>query len=487
MELTQNAFFEKEGKRYYLTGDLAYRDHHKEGQPLIYIGRKDFQVKLKGRRIELSEIQHAVNQLPAVQDSRVLVLNEELIAFVLCSDATNQAQTAWKSQLATELPAFMIPRRLHALTHFPLNANGKVDQQQLKQMDFQSPVSIEAEPSTDTEITLSELWQEVLGTPVAVNENFFSAGGDSLTAIRLIAKIELHFEIKLPVASLFNAQTIEEQAQLIEQEQQGFSPIVCINKGVEGVTPIFAFHALGGMVLSYQPLANAMGNDQPFYGIQAYGFEDNQTPFTNLDNMVDFYLEAIEAQHDGDFKLIGHSVGGLIALEAARKLIAKGKKVTYLGLVDTHPPVGYLGMAVDDAFILKTFVEHNFGKVDLPLSKLRLLPKEKMIQKVVEGLNGLVNASFIERAIAVIRGFQQQMSGFKLKPLDVPLELFRAQEAMESFGGKLKGRLLKDKAHTLGFHKISHNFQLTQVPGDHYTMLSEHAESLAQAIKRFDV
>jgi hypothetical protein len=54
---------------------------------------------------------------------------------------------------------------------------------------------------------------------------------------------------------------------------------------------------------------------------------------------------------------------------------------------------------------------------------------------------------------------------------------------MESFGGKLKGRLLKDKAHTLGFHKISHNFQLTQVPGDHYTMLSEHAETLAEKLQ----
>ncbi|MCY4045916.1 MAG: condensation domain-containing protein [Cellvibrionales bacterium] len=484
MELTQQAFYEKNGKRYYLTGDLAYRDHQQADKPLIYVGRKDFQVKLNGRRIELNEIQHSINQLPEVQDSRLIVINDELIGFVLTQSSIDNHQKSWRSQLAAELPAFMIPKRLHALTHFPLNANGKVDRNQLMQMDVQLPVSIEAEPSTDTEMTLSQLWQEVLGMPVAVNENFFSAGGDSLTAIRLIAKIELHFAIKLPVASLFNAQTIEEQAQLIEQEQQGFSPLVCINKGKEDVTPIFAFHALGGMVLSYQPLAIALGDDQPFYGIQAYGFEDNQTPFTNLDNMVDFYLESIEAQYDGDYQLIGHSFGGLIALEAARKLVAKGKKVTYLGLIDTHPPVGYLGMAVDDAFILKTFVEHNFGKVDLPLSKLRILPKDKMIEKVVEGLNGLVDAAFIERAIAVIHSFQQQMTGYKLKPLEVPIELFRSQEAMESFGGRLKGKFLKDKAHTLGFHKISNDFTLTQVPGDHYTMLSEYADALAGALTK---
>ncbi len=475
---------DKVSDKTYLTGDLVYRDNTQADNPLIYVGRKDFQVKLNGRRIELGEIETAINILDGIDDSRVLVINDALVAFAIPSkNAENIGiESTWQTQLARQLPLFMQPKRLHFIKAFPLSANGKVDRKVLAQQDKIMPISVDAEPATQTEKALSALWQDVLGQKVSTQDNFFSAGGDSLSAVKLIAKIEFKFEIKLPVASLFNAQTIEQQAQLIEQEQQDFSPIVCINKGNKSQTPLFAIHALGGMVLSYQPLAQAFDNKQPFYGVQAFGFDDDQTPFRDLHSMVDYYTDAIIATHQGEYRLIGHSVGGIIALEIARKLKAQGKTVSYLGLIDTHQPLRYLNIPVDNAYILKTFVEHNFGKVDLPLSALRVLSEDKMIEKVVTGLNGTVTESFIRSAIAVIRGFQSQMVGYKAKPLDVPLHLFRPLEVTEGFGSSIKKKLFKEKADTLGFHKISPDFTLHKVPGDHFTMLSQYAKEIAEHI-----
>ncbi len=486
-EMNASQFVEIEGKQAYLTGDLAYRDTHQDGSPLIYVGRKDFQVKINGRRLELGEIESVLKAIDGVQDSAVLAINDQLVAFVASSNDKTQIESSWQPACHLSLPSFMHPKRLHVLDQFPLTPNGKLDRKQLATMDVIYPVSIDKEPETPTEQALSRLWQEVLGQPVGTSDNFFETGGDSLSAVKLIAKIEFTFEIKLPVSSLFNAQTIAQQARLIETEQQGFSPVVLINQGDKSSTPLFAIHALGGMVLSYKPLADALGKSQTVYGIQAFGFEEDQTPFTKLSEMVDYYATAIEKTWQNNVQLIGHSFGGIIALEVARELKARGRTVTYLGLIDTHQPVRYLSLAADSAAILKTFVEHNFGKVDLPLSALRVLNEDQMIKKVVNGLNGAVTEDFIRSAIAVIRGFQSQMAGYKAQPIDLPIQLFRPKQATDSLTGNLKEKLFKGKAHSLGFEKIGSSVTVHAVPGDHFSMLSDSADDIAKALLAYSV
>ena len=471
-------------QRLYKTGDLAYLEKIDGEWQLIYIGRKDFQVKLHGMRIELGEIESAINTIATIKDSTVLVENDELLAFVLSDHAE---ASNWRDILSQQLPDYMVPKSLIFLNDWPLTPNGKVDRKALLKIPRSQLSSNQfTAPRTTLEKDLASLWKEVLGVgDVGVHDNFFESGGDSLKAVRFIARLEMRFEVKVPVASLFGAQTISQLAHIIHNEIHDWSPIVPIQPQ-GNKTPIFAVHALGAMVLSYEPLSRALGKNQPFYGIQAYGFEDEQTPYTNLDEMVSFYTQAIlDQQPEGPYQLIGHSFGGIIALEIARKLKSLGEEVSYLAMLDTHMPIRYQAISLDDAGILKIFAEHNFGVVDIPLKTLRLMKPEMMIKKVSEQFNGAVSENFIKSAIAIIRGFQKMMISYKAEPLDIDIVLIRPTIKSQNIIGKLKGKLFKESAKTLGWHQVARHVEVVNVAGDHHTMLNKsHAEGLSLKVLR---
>jgi len=477
-------------QRLYKTGDLAVlkpATTQQEAQ-LQYIGRKDFQVKLRGLRIELGEIEKALGQVQAIKDATVLVENEQILAFVL-SDKT-QVQN-WRESLQQQLPDYMIPKSLIHLETWPLTPNGKVDRKALLQLPRKQVSANQfIAPRTHLETDLASLWQEVLGVrELGVHDNFFEAGGDSLKAVRLIANIELRFEVKLPVSSLFGAQTIAQLAHVIHNETHEWSPIVPIQPQ-GNLKPIFAVHALGAMALSYEPLARALGKNQPFYGIQAYGFEDEQTPYTNLHEMVSFYTQAIlETQSTGPYQLIGHSFGGLIALEIARKLKALGKEVSFIAMLDTHMPMRYQAIELDDAGILKLFAEHNFGEIDMPLKAMRLMKPELMIEKVAQQFDGAVSESFIRSAIAIIRGFQRMMINYKPEKIEQNLLLLRPESAekntLQKAGAKLRGLMGASDSNELGWSKVFNEVETIEVNGDHHSMLKgENAKLIAYYLKK---
>lgn len=491
-ELTANAFFEnpfsisEHDQRLYRTGDLVKQIRDNNGNvQLMYIGRKDFQVKLRGLRIELGEIEQALLNINQIDDCRVLVDDDQLLAFAITANGDSPTPEYWREALAGKLPEYMIPRALIRLDAWPLTPNGKVDRVALLALERPGQDVTFVAARNDLEQDLTTLWQEVLGVgEVGVHENFFESGGDSLKAVRLMARIELRFEVKLPVASLFGAQTIAQLAHVIDNQISEWSPVVPIQPQ-GGKTPIFAVHALGAMVMSYEPLARALGKDQPFYGIQAYGFEDEQTPFTDIHEMVNFYVEAIKKQQpEGPYQLIGHSFGGLIAIEIAHKLRAGGDEIRYLGLLDTHMPIRYMNIPLDDAYILKTFAEHNFGVVDIPLKALRVMKPDDMIKRVTERFNGVVSEEFIRRAIAVIRGFQRMMMNYKPRQIALAIDLYRPEIRDQTLAHKMRKLIRRDKADYLGWEKITTDIELIEVGGDHFTMLAgDHVDELVTAMK----
>jgi thioesterase domain-containing protein/acyl carrier protein len=471
----------------YRTGDLV-RLEITNGEPLLYyVGRKDFQVKLRGLRIELGEIEHALRSIPSIQDTVVLVDNDQLLAFVLTDEKhKSQGIDGWREALLSQLPDYMVPKVMVMVSAWPLTPNGKIDRTALLALERPDTLTQYVAPRNTLEQDIAQLWQEVLGTGKAgVFDNFFEAGGDSLAAVRLVAGLEIRFNTKLPVASLFGAQTIAQLAHVINNQLAHWSPIVPIQpQGTQ--TPIFAVHALGAMVLSYEPLARALGKDQPFYGIQAYGFEDDQTPYTDLNEMLEFYVAAIRQQQpQGPYQLIGHSFGGVLAIEIARKLQAQGEQVNFVGLLDTHMPIRYADVSVDHALILKTFAEHNFGVVDVPLRALRLMKPDVMIKTVAERFHDAVSEDFIRSAIDIIRGFQRMMIGFVMEPIDVPVVLFTPQDLATKARGFALSVGLRRNTKTRGWHKISQQLEIIEVPGDHHGLLKvQESDRLVVAIKQ---
>jgi phthiocerol/phenolphthiocerol synthesis type-I polyketide synthase E len=195
-----------------------------------------------------------------------------------------------------------------------------------------------ASTGDDTARQLTRIWQELLGVDaIGLDQNYFDLGGDSSAAVRLFAQIERIFNVKLPLATLFEAPTIEELAQVLRRESSpsGWSPLVVIQP--EGSRPpFFCMHGAGGTVLIYRDLARCLGPNQPFYGLQAAGLDGVQPPLTRVEDMATLYVKEIRrTQAHGPYFLGGYCMGGTVAFEAAQQLRAQGEQVALLALFDT--------------------------------------------------------------------------------------------------------------------------------------------------------
>lgn len=185
---------------------------------------------------------------------------------------------------------------------------------------------------------LALIWQKLLDIEsVGLDQNYFDLGGDSSLAVQMFAQIEKKFKVKLPLACLYDAPTIEELARLIEGEvsASGWSPLVAIQpKGSR--PPLFCMHGAGGNVLNYRELSQRLGADQPFYGLQSVGLDGSCPPLTTIEDMASCYVKEIrKVQPHGPYFLAGYCMGGTVAYEVAQQLAADSQPVALLALFDT--------------------------------------------------------------------------------------------------------------------------------------------------------
>ncbi|MFZ0771015.1 MAG: thioesterase domain-containing protein [Candidatus Sulfotelmatobacter sp.] len=190
----------------------------------------------------------------------------------------------------------------------------------------------------DTAKQLSRIWQKQLGIEaVTLDQNFFDLGGDSSLAARMFSEIEQVFGVKLPLATLYDAPTIEELARILRGEvsASGWSPLVAIQP-LGSRPPLFCMHGAGGTVLIYRDLSCHLGFDQPFYGLQSRGLDGSCPPLTTIEEMAALYVKEIRrTQPHGPYFLGGYCGGGTVAYEAAQQLQADGERVALLALFDT--------------------------------------------------------------------------------------------------------------------------------------------------------
>jgi amino acid adenylation domain-containing protein len=338
-----NPFKSDAGARLYKTGDSAR--FLPDGQ-IEFIGRVDFQVKIRGYRIEPGEIEAALEKCPGVRECVVIAREESgekrLVAYVVAALDRVPAATELRDILKQELPEYMVPADLMFLTALPLTVNGKVDRKALPAPQSVS-VSDESEvaaPRDAVESQMVKIWEQVLGKkPIGIRDNFFELGGHSLLAVRLMGRVEKVFGKELPLTSLVQAPTVEKFTELVRQDgsEEMWASIVPLQ--ADGSKPPFFFvHGLGGTVLRFHELARHMVPDQPFYGIQAVGLNGKETCLSCVEDMTDHYTEQlVGVQPEGPYFLGGYSFGGLVALEMACRLIAKGQVVALLAMVDTYP------------------------------------------------------------------------------------------------------------------------------------------------------
>lgn len=386
-ELTRTKFLSspfdtQPGARIYKTGDLA---RWRADGNMEFLGRSDSQVKIRGFRVELGEIEAVLRLHPAIKHVVVQAYGDaqkdrRLVAYIVSQSDQTSTNAELRALVHKYLPEYMIPSTFLFLETLPVTSNGKLDRQKLPPPDFsaaQQDVPFVA-PRDAIELQLSLLWEEVLQvSPISITANFFELGGHSLLAVQLMAKIKQQFGQAFPLALLFQEATIERFATLVRQ-----STIVHFDSPVVGLqtagtrAPLFFAHPGGGSAFCYVALARYLGQEQPFYGLQTPGLNDEKTPYTDVRQLAAHYVQEIRVvQPEGPYHLGGWCVGGIIAYEMARQLQHEGQEVALLALLDSAPPSA--GDASPNDALLFTQFAWDLGRLlgkNLPSSyKIALL------------------------------------------------------------------------------------------------------------------
>ena len=220
-----NPFSDQSGSRLYKTGDLV---RYLPSGDIDFLGRIDHQVKVRGFRVELGEIEAILGQHATVQEAIVLVReahkgDKRLVAYVMAAEEVTPDANLLRRDLSEKLPDYMVPSRFLFLQAFPRTPNGKVDRKALAAIE---PVNAESDnplvlPQTDVQRQIAEIWKEQLNVPkVGIHENFFDLGGYSLLMVQIHQKLQTHFGQKISIVELFRQPTIHLLATYLTENVQ---------------------------------------------------------------------------------------------------------------------------------------------------------------------------------------------------------------------------------------------------------------------------
>ena len=194
---------------------------------------------------------------------------------------------------------------------------------------------------------LTPMWQRLLQhSPIGVDDNFFDLGGDSALALQLFNEIAQVCGREMPPVMIYHAPTIAALAALLEDPRTPrFPPLVLLKAG-DQEPPVFLTHGLGGSVIDFYQVIKHLQTPCAIHGMQARGIDGVDAPFDRIEDMAEFYLEAVrDLQPHGPYVLVGFSLGGLVTLEMAQRLVASGEKVALLAMLDSYPHVSFLSLA----------------------------------------------------------------------------------------------------------------------------------------------
>jgi len=476
-----NPFSREPSQRLYKTGDLA---RYLPDGNIEFLGRIDHQVKLRGFRIELEEIEAALSQHPSIQQSVVMVREDipgekRLVAYVVLNQKQTPTIDELRHLLKQHLPDYMVPSAFILLDALKLTPNGKVDRLALPPPDQKrtAPQKV-VTPRNTLELQLTKIWEEVLEIqPIGIRDNFFDdLAGNSLNAVRLFRKIEKSFGKQLSLTTLFLAPTVEQLASVLQQsvESKPWSPLVTIQTGGDR-PPFFGIHCGHGGVITYYSLARNLGPEYPVYGLQPQGLDEKQVPFLRIEDMATNYIREIRTvQSEGPYFLGGFSMGGKVAFEMAQQLHAQGQKVSVLTLFDTLGPQWLKSLPVDTRF------SRHLGNL------LRLQPKEKLTylkQKLVRRFysNHSHHLSQAHHISSLRQALERADKDYVAQVYPGRAIIFRAKEPLE---GWLDWCSLDPQ---LGWGKlVAGGLEIYEVPGNHLNMFNEpNVQILAEKLKAY--
>lgn len=367
------ALLNGESQRLYRTGDLACWEILPDGRAVIgYRGRTDYQIKVRGQRLELGDIEMALAAVEGVTASVALLyrgLREPALAAVLevgdvPAERAEQLVEAAREHCAQVLPDYMVPTLWHTLPALPVSPSGKADRKLLASLDLTPQTSDAEGPHGLLEQQLCSIIAGVLGRErFGVDEDFFASGGHSLAALEVIAAVEEQLGLSVSIGALFAHPTVQALAASIAGERgEGaeFAPVLPLREQpvvpdtTEAPAPLFILPPAGGLGWCYAGYLSHLPAQQGVYAVQAEAFSDPNAGFaSSLQGLAEGYLKLIEktlAERSlpRRFALMGWSVGGTAAVQVAALAQAAGAQVERVILLDAYPSEQWQGVPAPD-------------------------------------------------------------------------------------------------------------------------------------------
>jgi amino acid adenylation domain-containing protein len=459
------------GARLYRSGDVG---RGREDGALVYLGRRDHQVKIRGHRIELGEIDAVLAAHPFIAESVVVAREDRpddrrLVAyFVPAADVVPDPQEL-RRYLGSRLPDYMIPAAFVAVEKMPRTANDKIDRSALKPpADHTGSRAGLVAPRDAIELQLQQIWQDVLGLKqVALRDNFFELGGHSISAVALVGQVRDCFKTRIGVEVLLQNPTIERFATALRHSlaARSVSCAVQLQPGASGVPPFFAVHPAGGSVTCYLGLAGALGSDQPVYAFQAPGLYGEEAPLSRIEDLAERYVaEMRRVQPCGPYAIGGWSLGGIVAFEMARQVqLSDADGVRLLALFDTSAGIaGSDAAPMSEAEAMLRLVR---PLLHVDMAEIDARDADSQVEYLLEQLR---NAELVSRGVGlpdarhvvnVYRANRAALSRYALAPFGGDVTLYKAGPPRATAG--------------VDWAAYAANVSVQYVAGTHGTMLEE--------------
>jgi thioesterase domain-containing protein/acyl carrier protein len=503
-ELTAEKFvadpFRTEEARMYRTGDLA---RYRADGNIECLGRIDYQVKIRGYRIELGEIEAALKEQPEIKQAVVIAREDRpgdkrLVAYLVATASTVPTTFELSMRLKRQLPDYMVPTAYVFLDQLPISTNGKIDRNAL-------PLPVETQtlhadaytaPRNDLEKMLAEIWAEILEVErVGLDDDFFGLGGHSLVGVRLLSKIKKTYQVNLELAVLFEARTVRQLADVVRKlkqppsaEPKTWSTLVPIQPNGSRI-PFFCVHGVGGGVLNYEPIAKALGPDQPFYAFRSLLLAQEDIRETSIEELASVYVKEMRSfLPQGPYLIGGGSFGGIVAFEMAQQLYAQGAEPGLLVLFDASAPGSVQRVGTNEK--LRGFWQRLREQGVPYLVRKVLLKGEDWQQRLVKRSRDA--ASYYHRLAGwelpvrlryhqVQEAHSRTMARYKIQRYPGKITLMRAVER-----GYLGMELLGTREDPgLGWVALAcGGLEIHDVPGEHGNVLKEpHVRTVAEELE----
>ncbi|MBU9379770.1 amino acid adenylation domain-containing protein [Burkholderia gladioli] len=491
------------------TGDLG--QWLADGQ-LLHLGREDFQIKVRGQRVELPAVELELASHPqlaaAAAIGRELGGELQLVAYYVPRPGAELDASALHAWLAERLPAPMVPSRFAALEAMPLLPNGKLDRLALRALDpgaAQLAAGRHEAPVGELETQLARIWAAALGLErVGRHDNFFAIGGHSLMAAQVAVRASEQTGVSLSVRSIFDTRTVHRLAALVEaaraapgefaRRQSNDASAQYVVFHAEGQQrPLFLTHTLQGYSWYFEHLAAHIDASIPVYGLPPLALGETQ-PRTLEAIAARFVAMMREIQPEGPYRVAGWSFGGLIAYEIATQLLAQGQEIEFLGVFDTTlPPAATefdahrIALVTLYSFAMNNFSDFEAGSIDFEGATDIGLLIDTLVQAIearreagrplwhLSYETARENRLFLERLVA----HGAAMSSWRPRPAPLRMHVFAAADASIT---PLEGHAALPEA--LGWEALLQReaIEVVAVPGNHETIIKVHADVLGRAI-----